>query len=91
MLKWLIFVVKWRIYGYEWQSFFDRNHTTRADMYPTGCQSVGACLPVVIIIGDVWGGGEGGLDGVFCLTSLFLGLKKMLCPPVVAFPIRLTG
>lgn len=58
MLKWSIFGVKWRVYGYEWQSFFGCSHTTRADMYPAGCQSVGACLPVVIIIGDVWGGGD---------------------------------
>ena len=87
MLKWLIFVVKWRIYGYEWQSFFDRNHTTRADMYPSGCQSVGACLPVVIIIGDVWGGGEGG----YWTDVLVFGAQKDVVSPVVAFPIRLTG
>ena len=55
--KWSIFGVKWRVYGYEWQSFFVRNHTTRADMYPFGCQPVGACLPVVIIISDVCGWG----------------------------------
>ena len=55
--KWSIFGFKWRVYGYEWQSFFDRNHTTRADMYPSGCQPVGACLPVVIIIDDVCGWG----------------------------------
>lgn len=70
MRKWSIFGVKWRVYGYEWKSFFDRNHTTRADMYPFGCQPVGACLPVVIIIDDVCGWGEGGLDGVFCLEII---------------------
>ena len=45
--------------GMSGKVFFDRNHTTRADMYPSGCQPVGACLPVVIIIDDVCGWGEG--------------------------------
>ena len=51
-------------------------------MYPSGCQPVGACLPVVIIIGDVCGGGVRGIGRCVLFDVLVFGAQKNVVVPI---------